>query len=663
MPSDLGTRRPRRTTTARRRTSPDALTGRVRAHNPFELIRWLALSQPDPRKALAELVQNSLDANAHQIRITRLREKGVACLRIFDDGDGVIPEMDRRDALRYIATHIGHSRKRSLSPEQRLALMTQGQYGIGLLGFWSLGQMLEMRTSVPGQKPHRLVLHRDRPDYLIEPMRGRLGFDERWTEVVIVDLQRTAVGAVLGRRAADYLASELRGQLLARDVDLAVEDRMSRGTAQKVLRVRPPRFLGERIEAIGPIEVAGYPPIRFEVYLSGGEGAEGGEPRGLALYAAGTLVAENFHDLAALGLDRSPWTDARLSGIVDFPGFRVAPGSRRGIVVDEAAAAFAHAIAAVEPILARLLESLDRRRAEELDRTLIRDLQRAFRDFYRHRPRYAMLPVDSERDRGAGPSGQGAKDGGGLHDGTAGGGIEAEAVVSGEAKDLAEQIPSAPPVETAYLLPPGPLATVRITPRPVRVECNGTRRIRAQGFDADNRPIEDPVTYFWSLTGAVGTLVRSENGNAAENQLVLNAAPQPAEGMLSVVARSGAHEARDEVEVEVLEDLSSLRRSAEGIPEPEFVVQPGASWRSRMLDDKRWQVNSGHHDYRAIVDQPALKLRYLAMLFAKEVVLRSHQDPRLDRPLEQLVEVATYADQNLASKKGFRRRGSRSRKE
>lgn len=48
---------------ARPRRSPSALRsnglrGKVRAHDPFELIRWLAMSQPDPRKALAELVQN-----------------------------------------------------------------------------------------------------------------------------------------------------------------------------------------------------------------------------------------------------------------------------------------------------------------------------------------------------------------------------------------------------------------------------------------------------------------------------------------------------------------------------------------------------------------------------------------------------------------------------
>ena len=156
----------------------------MRVHDPFELIRWLALSQPDPKKALAELVQNSLDARSRRIRISRVREKKVPCLKILDDGDGVIPEIeDRREALRYVATHIGHSRKRSLSPEERLALMTQGRYGIGLLGFWCLGRVLEIRSSLPGQKPYRLVLYRNEPRFKIEPLRGKLAFDDRFTEV------------------------------------------------------------------------------------------------------------------------------------------------------------------------------------------------------------------------------------------------------------------------------------------------------------------------------------------------------------------------------------------------------------------------------------------------------------------------------------------------
>ncbi|HEV3457110.1 MAG TPA: hypothetical protein VHG32_11155, partial [Thermoanaerobaculia bacterium] len=55
--------------------------------------------------------------------------------------------------------------------------------------------------------------------------------------------------------------------------------------------------------------------------------------------------------------------------------------------------------------------------------------------------------------------------------------------------------------------------------------------------------------------------------------------------------------------------------------------------------------------------RPPLKLRYLALLFAKEVVLRSSGDPRFEAPLEQLVEVAAYADRRLSASRGRRRRG------
>src|SRR5207249_163292 len=96
-----------------RQARPDVRTGRLRAADPFELIRWLARSQTDPRKALAELVQNSLDAQARAVTITRVRERGVATLRVLDDGEGVIPELARSEALAYVATHIGHSRKRN----------------------------------------------------------------------------------------------------------------------------------------------------------------------------------------------------------------------------------------------------------------------------------------------------------------------------------------------------------------------------------------------------------------------------------------------------------------------------------------------------------------------------------------------------------------------
>jgi hypothetical protein len=620
------------------RTPRDVERGRVRVHDPFELIRWLALSQPDPRKALAELVQNSLDAGARVIRVTRVRERGIPCLKILDDGEGIIPEMGRAEALRYIATHIGHSRKRSLSPQQRLELMTQGQYGIGLLGFWSLGERLEMRTYAPGQKPHRLVLNRDRPQYVIEPLKGRLAFDERFTEVVVVGLHREAMTTLVTRRAADYLGAELRGQLLARDVDLVVEDKMARGRARRSVSVKPPRFLGERLEGLGPLDVQGHPPIRLEIYFAGDEKGEA-EHHALALYAAGTLVSEDFHGLASLGLDHSPWTDARLTGLVDFPALRVAPGSRRGVVPDEAARAFVAALARVERLLNELLEAREQEQAEQLDRTLIRDLQRAFRDFYRQRPRYTMLPVRSSEDEGIGPgdSGQGVADGDQGSPGVAG---PSESSFGAESAAVVD------------LFPPGPLAAVEIRPSRLLIECGGAKLARALATDSGGRAIPTGVDYRWELSEPIGVL-HAVDQNPAKVQVV--AGERPATGALSVLARAGDRDVRSSVPVEVLEDFGA-GPSDEGIPEPELVDHRGAPWRSRIFEG-RWQVNTGHRDYQAIADRPTLKLRYLALLFAKEVVLRSSQDPRLEDPLEQLAEIVAYADRRLTDRRGARKKG------
>src|SRR3954467_10290222 len=100
---------------------PPSTSLKLRPADPFDLIRWLARSQSDPRKAVAELVQNSIDANARRVRLERRRVRRAAALVVRDDGEGVLPELSREDALRTIASNIGCSRKRNLTTIERQA--------------------------------------------------------------------------------------------------------------------------------------------------------------------------------------------------------------------------------------------------------------------------------------------------------------------------------------------------------------------------------------------------------------------------------------------------------------------------------------------------------------------------------------------------------------
>ena len=63
--------------------------GKLRIGDDWNAIRIIALSQSNPLKAIAELVENSIDAHARKITITRGREHGEHYLAIRDDGDGV----------------------------------------------------------------------------------------------------------------------------------------------------------------------------------------------------------------------------------------------------------------------------------------------------------------------------------------------------------------------------------------------------------------------------------------------------------------------------------------------------------------------------------------------------------------------------------------------
>jgi len=603
--------------------------------DPFDLIRWLARSQSDPRKAVAELVQNSIDAKARHVRLHRVRVRRMPALTIRDDGEGVLHELEREEALRTIATNIGCSRKRHLTPLERHAQVVAGKYGIGLLGFWSIGRRMDIRSRVGGSEVFVLRLRED--EERAEIFRDRMAMDSEatFTEVVITDLHDAAARVLSGRRLAEYLAAELRGPLLASGVDVIIHDGLARGTAPKHFSVVPRRYTGEPLQLPETVEVPGYSPLRVELYF-----ARGAERPAVELACAGTLVADDLGALEALDLAEPPWLGRGLSGLIDFPDFSVPPGTRRGVVPDAAAAAFTLALRGISPLVTAELDRMDRERGAASNRQMMSELRRAFRGLHARLPQYELpavegdpeAPVSATLTSGILPIGQAPESGGPADAGR----DEADESADDEAGATGSSL---------ELFPPGPLAGVAIVPCEIEIAVGRERRVRAVATDSAGRKLgaDHGVSFEWGITP--GSL--SITGSGHRPSIVVSASARPgSRESFQVTARQGERVAQASGTVVVVESIEPEGGAKLGIPEPELLDQPGAAWRSRF-DGQRWQVNAGHEDFAALAGEPRARLRYLLTLLAKEIVTRTHGGPGADAALEGLVEILAHTERNL----------------
>src|SRR5438093_1258744 len=98
--------------------------GKLKIGDDWNAITIIALSQSNPLKAIAELVENSIDAKARTIAITRGKEHGQHSLAIRDDGEGVPCDADGRPDRRQTS-----NRKASPAIRSNALLQNPGAHG------------------------------------------------------------------------------------------------------------------------------------------------------------------------------------------------------------------------------------------------------------------------------------------------------------------------------------------------------------------------------------------------------------------------------------------------------------------------------------------------------------------------------------------------------
>lgn len=590
-------------------------SGKLRIGDDWNAITVIALSQQSPLKAVAELVENSIDAHAANIVITRGKEKGSHYLRIVDDGDGIPRDGSGLPDFQYVATHICDSVKRRLRREDRGDV--QGEFGIGLLSFWTLGEGIVLTSAAADGRTYEMRMGKGEPRYTITE-RKRL-FPEKGTEVVVHPLL-PGIRNLSGEKIQWYLASELRDRIKHTGVTIQVIDRQAR-TRHTVV---PREFSGRLLHRLPSVQ-SEFGEVYLELYL------DDAKPENHAgLYRHGTRVVDDIAQLDAF--QHAPWASGCLQGIIDAPFLNLTPGTRTGILHDERFEALRQALEPAEQILAEMIEEQKKAAEEQASKEILRSIHRAFRE--------ALLALPAEEyDWFQIPEGK--------HDSrqlrkTAGLSLSDQAEGGNEETGDAEVKP-----QREFFDFPGPLYKAAISPAACTVRVGESRNFRAVARDRNGRLVEENLIFQWTIIEGPGRL------SEADGEIVsFEARNEPGLARLHLLVRQRDMECEAEalatVTDQLLPDAPKLSSGKQGLPAYTFDHRPGELWRSRFDQARNLIIiNNAHRDFVYSSRSRTLKLRYICRLYMKELVHNNFPGLSPDQLLERMVELSLYTEEHL----------------
>lgn len=589
--------------------------GKLRIGDNWNAITIIALSQSNPLKAIAEFVENSIDAGAGNITIVRGKERGDPYIRIIDDGEGIRRDEKGFPNFKYVATHICDSIKRQLKKEGVTGI--QGEFGIGLLSFWTVGENLSILSSGEDDRNYQMKMVRGDPGYTIGqkhtliPVRG--------TEITVSPLL-PGVRHLNGEKIQRYLASELRDRIRKADLTLKIIDRTSR----KEMIVEPREFSGRLLHNIPQIS-SEKGEIYTELYLneSSGENVVG-------IYRSGTRVLNSITDLDRFRCE--PWISGWLEGIIDIPFLNLTPGTRSGIIHDDNFLEFTSSIKPLEESLSVIIAEQRRAEEERASRKILRTVQNALKEAI------LLLPED-EYDwfdihlGGRKQSGSSTKDPAAIAD------VEKKGIEVSPREGTTEQ--------KDFFDYAGPLYSVRISPSTAVIPIGKRRNFRAIPRDRRRKLTEEGVSFQWKIEEGNGML---ENPSG---EIVTFCAPEePGLTRISLTATQGETVCTAEGIITVTDTIMPKHDqesvSKKGMPGYTFKRAPGELWRSQY-DEKQNViiVNNGHRDFVYASKNRLRKLRYICRLFSKELVFRNFPGLPSEQLLERMIELSLYTEDNL----------------
>ncbi len=592
--------------------------GKLKIGDDWNAITIIALSQSNPLKAVAELVENCIDARARHVQITRGKEKGLQYLRISDDGEGLPRNPDGLPDFKYVATHICDSIKRKLKAEGVEGL--QGEFGIGLLSFWTIGEELTLTSAGDDGRTYQMTLAKGEPGYTIREKRTLVPI--QGTEVRVAPIL-PGLRQLTGEKIQWYLASELRDRIRQTGISIKIVDRQAR----KEYKVEPRAFSGRLLHELPPT-AGSRGDLYLELYL-----AEHNPENAVGLYRSGTRVIERLDEFEPF--QGGPWSSGYLQGIVDAPFLNLTPGTRSGLIHDEAYAEFCRCLKRVEPELTRIIEEQRRAEEERASRHLLRTIRKAFREALLALPMEEYDWFDIQK-RSAGYRERAGDDG-----------ADPKHNLVAEEQALLEPEPGERSVQKQFFEFAGPLFSLVLSPGSCVVQVGTTRNFKAVPRDKQRKRVEDDLRFDWAVVEGEGELDHT-GGEIA----TFRAPAEPGLTRIRTTVRQRDTVCEADAYITVSETLIKEEKNTpenrRGLPGYTYHRAPGENWRSRYdAEHNLIVVNNGHRDYVYASRAKAQKARYIGRLFAKELVLKNFPGLPADQLLERLIELSMRTEEHL----------------
>ena len=546
-------------------------------------IRLIQDTQTDALKALAELIENAIDASATKCDITRKKIKGHHALIIRDYGNGFPPNINGVPDFKRAITNICNSLKRRMNEEDRQSV--QGEFGIGMLGFSAIGESMEVVSKCDGSISATMKLTKGAVKAHIE--EHSLKEFQKGTEVTIWPIHKAVAHKLTPERISKYLGEELAERIKNSGILISVSDPHKKVTKQ----VKPLSYEGPKLHSFDKIMSKSGCNMHFDLHECARD-----KIGAIAIVRKGTKILDDITEIEEFNCD--PWNKRLVEGKIDYKLLNVPPATRKGIIRDSAYDDFFETCKKVEADLKREVESIEKKRAEKIDPKFVKKIQETFEKVMEELGNnYAWF--------GAIPKG-----------------------------GLPKEPPSGPTKPRPVSISFGKLHEVRIRPAFLVIAPNETKKLGARAYDDKGGVLISGVSYSWRLQDSIVSI----KANNDELTIIASDEHVNEETEVAVIARQGELTAEAVAKIAVISEKKPKHGGGLNI---QFDTTLPLTMRSLFNEATRQiRINSKHQDYIDIEGKGTSSIfRYVCFLVANHLAFYNHKGEGEEKVLDSFVEI------------------------